>query len=94
MADPAVHFAMARGGAAPNKTSSNFADGNQVGFTPGKYNFDGLNKIILGPGSYNISNGFDQIQRDMQSAKTLQGFGLDQFGIQFVKPHTSFASRV
>ena len=30
----------------------------------------------------------------MQSAKTLQGFGLDQFGINFVKPNTSFASRV
>ena len=41
-----------------------------------------------------MTNGFDQIHRDMQSAKTLQGFGLDQFGIQFVKPHTSFASRV
>jgi len=30
----------------------------------------------------------------MQSAKTLQGFGLDEFGIQFMKPNTSFASRV
>ena len=47
-----------------------------------------------GPGSYTVTNGFSKIQRDMQSAKTLQGFGLDQFGINFVKPHTSFASRV
>jgi len=30
----------------------------------------------------------------MDSAKTLQGFGLDQFGINFVKPNTCFASRV
>jgi NADH:ubiquinone oxidoreductase subunit 3 (subunit A) len=30
----------------------------------------------------------------MQSAKTLQQFGLDQFGIQLIKPHNSFASKV
>ena len=33
MSDPAVHFAMARGSGAPNKTSNNFP---QAGFTPGK----------------------------------------------------------
>ena len=41
-----------------------------------------------------MTNGFDQIKTDMQHAKTFQSFGLDQFGIQFVKPHTSFASKV
>ena len=41
-----------------------------------------------------MTNGFDQIHRDKESAKTLQAFGLDQFGIQFVKPNTCFASRV
>ena len=30
----------------------------------------------------------------MHNAKTLQNFGLDQFGIQLVKPNTSFASKV
>jgi hypothetical protein len=30
----------------------------------------------------------------MQSAKTLQSFGLDQFGIQLVKPNNAFASKV
>ena len=50
--------------------------------------------VNLGPGAYNVTNGFEKIQRDMESAKTLQGFGLDQYGIQFVKPNTSFASRV
>jgi hypothetical protein len=30
----------------------------------------------------------------MQSAKTLQKFGLDQFGIQLVKPNNAFASKV
>ena len=47
-----------------------------------------------GPGTYNVTNGFDQINRDMQSAKTLQNFGLDELGIQMFKPNTSFASRV
>ena len=40
----------------------------------------------LGPGAYSATNGFDQINKAMQSAKTLQQFGLDQFGIQLVKP--------
>jgi hypothetical protein len=30
----------------------------------------------------------------MQSAKTLQQFGLDQFGIQLIKPNNAFASKV
>lgn len=50
--------------------------------------------MLSGPGTYHHTNGFEKINRDMESAKTLQGFGLDQFGINFVKPHTSFASRV
>lgn len=51
-------------------------------------------KHTPGPGSYNYTNGFDQIKTAMQNAKTLQNFGLDQFGIQLVKPNTSFASKV
>ena len=47
-----------------------------------------------GPGAYNATTGFDHHNKAMQSAKTLQEFGLDQFGIQLVKPHTSFASKV
>ena len=34
-----------------------------------------------GPGTYNATTGFDQHNKAMQSAKTLQEFGLDQFGI-------------
>ena len=41
----------------------------------------GTTQYTPGPGSYNVTNGFDQINRDMQSAKTLQGFGLDEFGV-------------
>ena len=33
--------------------------------------------MIIGPGSYNYTNGFDQIKTAMQNAKTLQNFGLD-----------------
>ena len=52
------------------------------------------NAFTPGPGAYNATTGFDQHNKAMQSAKTLQEFGLDQFGIQLVKPHTSFASKV
>ena len=50
----------------------------RVGFTPGK-SCQLIRKIVtnqsywfdLGPGSYNVTNGFDQIHRDKESAKTL-----------------------
>lgn len=66
---------------------------DRFGYTPGKFSVSlsyGTSMLspcltficlLKGPGSYNVTNGFDQINRDMQSAKTLQGFGLDQFGI-------------
>ena len=38
--------------------------------------------------------GFDQISKTMQSAKSLQMYGLEKFGITVVKPSTSFASKV
>ena len=55
----------------------------RVGFTPGK-SCQFIRKLVtnciglvLGPGSYNVTNGFDQIHRDKESAKTLQALGLD-----------------
>ena len=50
--------------------------------------------IIIGPGAYQPDQGFDQINRTMQSAKSVQLYGLDKFGISVVKPLTCFASKV
>ena len=48
-----------------------------------------------GPGAYQAdAGGFEQINRTMQSAKSVQQYGLDKFGIAVVKPSTSFASKV
>jgi len=47
-----------------------------------------------GPGAYKPDLGFDKINKTMQSAKNLQMFGLEKFGITVVKPSTSFASKV
>jgi len=53
-----------------------------------------LPSCVAGPGAYHATDGFDNINRAMQSAKTLQQFGLDQFGIQLIKPNNAFASKV
>lgn len=53
-----------------------------------------MSRFTPGPGAYHATDGFDHISRAMQSAKTLQQFGLDQFGIQLIKPHNAFASKV
>ena len=50
--------------------------------------------VHTGPGSYNVTNGFDKIKRDAESLGTLQGFGLEQLGVLYSKPGTSFASQV
>lgn len=48
-----------------------------------------------GPGAYQADvGGFELINRTMQSAKSVQQYGLDKFGIAVVKPSTSFASKV
>lgn len=47
-----------------------------------------------GPGSYQPDTGFDQISKQMQSAKSMNMYGLDKFGISVVKPSTMFASKV
>ena len=41
-----------------------------------------------------MTNGFDKIKRDAESMSTLQGFGLEQLGVLYSKPGTSFASQV
>ena len=46
-----------------------------------------------GPTAYAPPVGFDQINKSMQSAKTLNMYGLDQFGIQVIKPSNNFASK-
>lgn len=47
-----------------------------------------------GPGAYKPDVGFDSISKTMQSAKSLQMYGLDKFGISVVKPSNAFASKV
>ena len=50
--------------------------------------------INPGPGAYKPEIGFDQISKTMQSAKSLQLYGLDKFGITVVKQSNAFASKV
>lgn len=60
---------------------------------PIAYTNKGTNAITPGPGSYDGGVGaFEKIGKAMQSAKALQSYGLDQFGIQLVKPHNVFSS--
>ena len=59
-----------RGGTAVNQAQATAAQ------VP-SYGDNGTNQFTPGPGAYSVTNGFDKIGRDMQEAKTLQGFGLD-----------------
>ena len=56
----------------------NFHVGGKANVNPNYGNDPAItNAFTPGPGAYNATTGFDQHNKAMQSAKTLQEFGLD-----------------
>ncbi len=41
-----------------------------------------------------MAGSFQKIEKYMKSAKEMEKFGLDKFGIQVIKPSANFASRL
>lgn len=51
-------------------------------------------KLAPGPGFYSSNLGFEKIQQDQESMKTIQKQGLDRLGVKLIRPNCNFASKV
>lgn len=48
---------------------------------------------VPGPGQYEVSLGFDQINKQMTQARHFQGQGIEEAGIQVIKKTCNFQSK-